>query len=257
MSHRRPAFTLIELLVVIAIIALLVAMILQASGPIRKSVERARCQTTLRGLSSAYLSYVGGLNRGCFPPIWAIGEYGVGGYVNWYYPQNCYQIMVAGRFDAAWGPLVWHGVVTDMDTFVCPTIMESGYAWWHNSPTSEQSFWTWQFANMDPQAARETYFKGSKPTGYTRASYNIRPYMHPYGRDQLAEQGVRAFLADNLSVPVCVQERHETGVNAAYLDGTAQWVEDEKLWNNSLNWDYLVKDPRMMELWKILDAAKE
>jgi prepilin-type N-terminal cleavage/methylation domain-containing protein/prepilin-type processing-associated H-X9-DG protein len=257
MSRRRSAFTLIELLVVMAIIALLVALIIQTSGPIRKAVERAQCQTKLRGLGTAYLAYVSRYAGGHFPPIWSTTEYGVGDYASWYYPQNCYQIMVNSRFDSGWGPLVWHGLVTDADIFLCPAILAEDFQWWHDAPIPDDRFWTGAFANPEPVAAREMYFKGQTPPSYTRAAYNIRAYMYPRDRTHLVEQGVRAILADNFSVPTCVLERHETGVNAVYLDGSAQWVEHEDLWNNAMNWNYVVKEPMVMKLWEILDAAKD
>ncbi len=81
--HRhtgRPAFTLIELLVVVAIIGLLVALMLPALGKVRHSATFTRCQSNLRQIALAILTYESDHGRmpmhpfeagdyECFPPV--------------------------------------------------------------------------------------------------------------------------------------------------------------------------------------------
>ena len=258
MSVPRPhrGFTLIELLIVIAIISLLIAMVIQTMGPIRRTIEHARCQTKLKGLLNAYVSYVNGNARGVFPMLYNGSENNQGQYYG--YPQNAYQAMIYGRFDAGWGPLVWHGLITDSDHLLCPAVLDSGFQWWHNQTleATDDTLWTARSANLDPVVNRANLFKGlPKSTGYSRASYDIRPGLFARGIDTVRQLGIRALIADNLPVPECILERHGTGVNVGYIDGSARWVEDQRLWNNALNWDFLINDPRSLELWKILDAA--
>jgi prepilin-type processing-associated H-X9-DG protein/prepilin-type N-terminal cleavage/methylation domain-containing protein len=61
------AFTLLELLVVIAIIALLVALILPALGAARSTSQSTICQSNLKQLQLAWISYAGDNNGRMVP----------------------------------------------------------------------------------------------------------------------------------------------------------------------------------------------
>ena len=258
MKRRPRAFTLIELLLVIAIIALLIAMLLQGAGMIRESLNRARCQTQLRGLYTAYMAYVSTISEGNrFPPLWSEGEYGGGGYASWYFPQHDYRVVIYGTYRANFGPLVWHRMVTDSDIFMCPAIIDSGFQWWHDGtlPDHPDNFWSSRSGNQDPIKAFEDYnLTGTHDTEHSRACYGIRPYLYPWTRGKVEAEGVKAVMADNFNVPECVLERHVTGVNVAFLDGSVRFVEDPDLWDNALSWSFMANDPRVLRIWEKLDT---
>lgn len=58
-NHANRAFTLIELLVVIAIIAILAGLLLPAWGAAKGRSRSIACQSNLRQLQMAWLSYAG------------------------------------------------------------------------------------------------------------------------------------------------------------------------------------------------------
>ena len=64
---RLVAFTLVELLVVIGIIALLIAILMPALGRAREQAQRAACQSNMRQLVTAWITYAGD-NKGRLVP---------------------------------------------------------------------------------------------------------------------------------------------------------------------------------------------
>ncbi len=135
-------------------------------------------------------------------------------------------------------------------------IAENTEDWWHNETDSELEVWNRYLVNQHPAKMLREYKVGQSRGSSTRSTYNIRPYMYPWTSSQLSARGVRAILADNLSTPQMVFERHGDGVNVAYMDGAVEWRTEQLLWENDMTPNYVPHNPTMTELWKALDFTK-
>ncbi len=252
MKAPRGGFTLVELLIVIVIIGILVGILIIAGGPIMESARRLRCSSKLKNLQGIYMAYVTDHRR--FPPLIRRDEYDFGDqdYNSLDEKENAL-VINEGRFDAGFGPLVWHRRITEPMHLVCPAVELSDWPWWRDSALADgdredaKIIWNRNQPNPDPVALAEEARRGEDIGNVTtRACYCIRPYLYPHVLSQVEAEGIRAFMADNIGDPEMVEYRHEVGVNVAYLDGHIRFIEHEDL----------LKQVPVMELWEILDDAK-
>jgi prepilin-type N-terminal cleavage/methylation domain-containing protein/prepilin-type processing-associated H-X9-DG protein len=250
MNAGRRAFTLVELLIVIAIIALLISLLLPMYRPIAMAVDRARCQTQLKGLMQAYLGYATSYGR--FPPLWSAAEYdGASGlFTGLRISPNCYIVTSANpgrRFDVGFGYLVWDRSLQDPKTFVCPVCRSDYDPWWHDKPVSSKVSYWWHadgtFTNRDPIESFDAWWLKDKSSSQDSfASYCLRPGLYPMSPAQAQTKGIRAFMADNMHFHYTdptkaerdvISQRHESGVNVGYLDGSVDFRSDEKLFKEN------------------------
>ncbi|MFQ5428781.1 MAG: prepilin-type N-terminal cleavage/methylation domain-containing protein [Phycisphaerae bacterium] len=221
---RRPAraFSLIELLVSISIISLLLSILLPAMSGSRKTAKRTQCLARLRQLYVVHAEYVN--SDGRFPELNNMEDDGT-----WQYN---YLIFDGMDFNNNFGPLVRVGLGFDDLTFLyCPVQTDS----FHSMGTANNPW-------------------PAIPGFDTRSGYGRR--YHVSGKS-LSQMRTKALLADVIHLPSVVATAHKTGVNVAYTDGHAKWVQDPGiLTDNELIHPFSVTDnPLVKDIWKKLDEA--
>jgi len=276
MKHSANGFTLVELLLVIAIISVLLSLLLPTAGKIYEAVNRARCAGQLRGLANAYMAYTSTIGR--FPPVWHQSEfkgYDVRGpkYATWFPTTHTYCIFVEyRRFDVGFGPLLFHGYARDPSTFVCPVLAASGEPWWHTEPRSDAIYQApvsrpLEPTNPNPVDLLEEWWRRPDhrlETYGSYASYSLRPGLYPYTPATVATRGFSALAADNFHSPDVVLQRHVSGVNVAYLDGSVAFREPHILIDNAyvtggyygLGSGQRLEDTEYCRMWQALEQQE-
>ncbi len=235
------AFTPLELLVVIAIISILIAIAVAVTGRISDGPEGVRCATQLSRLTTAYMAYVNQYNSGRFPPLYDPREYDASSKsYNLTDSDNYYITNPAGNWQAGFGPLIWHRLITP-EYFICPSVVDSDEPWWRSQADDNIDAWWGRYPNPHPDRLfREKKVVNKQATISERsfASYSIRHKLHPWPVSQVtspqpgirgaAKHGRRAILADNPNTLRMVSERHGSGVNVAFIDGSVEWREGGK-----------------------------
>ena len=64
------------------------------------------------------------------------------------------------------------------------------------------------------------------------------------------QHGRRAILADNLNTLAMIEERHEVGVNVAYMDGSVEFRQGDELM------EQYEGSPNLDAVWATLDFRK-
>lgn len=248
MASRR-GFTLVELLIVIGIIGLLVAMFIVGGGEIRRWTQRASCQSHMKGLMHAYMAYASTLNNGRLMPSWHQTEWNEDSksYNSSapdamtrivYFEHNAYEGRQERSFGYGFGPLLWHRLITDSDAFICPVIRSQPYDWFHPGPEADfNPYFHARRHNPNPITLLDEYMEtGGGSRRYSESSYSLRMGLYPKTSGEAIAEGMNAFLADNFHFYLpddpdhCViQQRHETGVCVAYLDGHTEYRTDSIL----------------------------
>lgn len=228
MPRDRKAFTLVELLVVIGIIALLISILMPALVKVRKAADRTACLSNLRQLSLACRLYA--LQYKDRIPI---------GYINakpfnyqFYFPPG------QGGFFTMLGWLYQEGLLNDSpQTYYCPSETNDGFRF--NTPDNP-----WPPAPTAPDNVRCGY--GGRPSVYwTFGPPHIAPTHPDTGERQsmarLSQLKNKAILADVLlhgAPPFyidTIKSRHRDGVNVAYSDGSAHWVNYDAFKQDYIN----------------------
>jgi len=200
MSCRR-AFSLVELLVVIGLIAVLIGLLLPALSKARESARQVACLSNLRQVHQAFMAYALAHNDRV-PMGYRAGS------KQW---NSMIYSGSAGKM-VIMGALYLEGLIDQPKIFFCPS---------ENDPR--------QMLNTDANP----WPPGADPTRNVYAGYGCRPEVDL--PDDLGDASSvmphlgnfrnRAILADLVSVPARVDNRHRRGVNVLYGNGGAHWVD--------------------------------
>ena len=232
--RSRNAFTLVELLVVIGIIALLISILLPALNRAREQAKRTQCLSGLRELGNSLRIYAAE-NRDAMP----MG-----------YMQQMQFSFIMHHNNTVSNPRL-----TQMGFLVAARVVKSAKAFYCNAE-EDPSFQydtaqnPWIFDNPN-----HPYFtqKATSGTQHTRLAFNARPvadwpaqsedaavapdnrfkarlqplgtgYPTVWGYPRFSKQKNRAILSDLIVSPKNVLNRHKTGVNVLYANGSGQYV---------------------------------
>jgi prepilin-type N-terminal cleavage/methylation domain-containing protein/prepilin-type processing-associated H-X9-DG protein len=168
MSRKIKAFTLVELLVVIGIIALLISILLPALARARDQAQTVKCESNLRQIAQALISYSTD-NRGrLIPDMVQTGD----GLI---YPQGFFwaNALVAQKYlQATTGDVTPTGAAAPIpkvgnDVFVCP-----------NCITDSFSLGAWTSQGIANNTGGNEPWNGTGASSYPRSPYNN--YAHFY-----------------------------------------------------------------------------
>ncbi len=228
--RKRTGFTLIELLVVIAIIAILAAILFPVFAKAREKARQITCLSNLKQLGVATMMYMQDYDE-VFPPcvmssnqcpldgdFWPVWDDGNGN--NFYY------------FQAGLYPYIKGNHYHKDTVFVCPS----------QANTSDANAWTsgyglnttlcgripWgetcrSLGSVTSPASTYLIYDSSCPgCGFVNWSSPNSAYYFP---GEGAYNGVSAPTSD----PSYSTPRHSGGINVAFADGHAKWIQLQTL----------------------------
>lgn len=262
-KRKRPAFTLVELLVVIGIIALLISMLLPALNKAREQANRAKCLSNERQLYMALLMYSEAFN----------GSVPIG---NWdgYLQQN-YMIWYKGDKTPIVFGLLWPTkFIKDPLAFYCPSDDDPADVYGGPSnpalPDPNSATYASWLANGLPGGLNIRMGYASRPMDYNgnpvswSGAYPWPDQSTVNGQiifPKLAKYRDLALLADYVSSPSSLTDRHKKGVNVLYGNGGAMWVNASSFQNDINQCNAVFSTPSKTQnnqyetnVWKDLDT---
>jgi prepilin-type N-terminal cleavage/methylation domain-containing protein len=235
-QRKRAAFTLVELLVVIGIIAILIGILIPVLGKAREQANKAACLSNLKQICQMMMIYA--VDNQQQIPLGTNSDAYQGSYV-----VAIYVSATTIRYPV-WGPLYKANLMKDPRYMYCPADVSP----YHQFNSQPDNGWF-----PDTPAKLQTNLNGDLRAGYflrpCDASY--RPVLwpttgggappvdnkntptftwRPYPR--ISKMKRVALCADIFATPQRLNQRHPKGINVAYSDSSAMWVERKALTND-------------------------
>jgi len=201
---HNAGFTLIELLVVISIIALLLSIMMPSLNKARDAARKVVCMSNTRQIVTGVNVYAAN-HKDKYPYLYEDAEWAR----SWGTYGMCYVGNDGKYYPQGIGLLVKYGYVgNDVKFYYCPG--------------RNKSIWPASYL-FDKNSG---WYTDTSGFSYPRsACYNLRGYDPTKGEQWKVGKSRQALTADIvLSYPVTV-ESHKKGVNVAYSDGSAGFVE--------------------------------
>lgn len=260
--HRRRAFTLIELLVVIAIIALLMGILMPALSRVRKQGRTVACQALLKQWGTIWSMYCDD-NEGRFPEAGPLG-WKRGTWVialrDAYRTRSEILLCPAATKRRATGGTGVHAWGDSTHTYIMGSggILnsqeEASYGqnnWMFYAPDPKRTAaiqgrpvrWNWKTKDAkgatDVPVFADTMWRGGGPcyrtseSGALNRNFNrIRPPRFDGEWDSYGNEMMHFALS-----------RHQTGINAVFLDWSARAVGLKELWTLKWHRQYPINGP--------------
>lgn len=238
-SAGRVPFTLIELLVVVAIIAILAAMLMPALQHVRENAFRTICRSNLRQQYQALLIYAQN-NEDCTPL----------GYIDWKGDAYTMKLPESSTwyryYYPLYGALYLEGLVLDgPQVYFCPS----------GAGTYTHDHWGYGGARNSWPPTKN--YGPRTRTGYMYAPVVNWPRAVPPARlVRFREISGRAINADTIKRGQTVTERHETGINVNYADGSVMWVERTPLDGYLMPLNENTRNELIQGIWDTLDEIR-
>ena len=200
---KRRGFTLIELLVVIAIIAILAAILFPVFAKAREKARQTSCLSNMKQLGLAAMQYAQDYDE-LLPRI------NIAVAANTYYLPNG---VLAPNTAMLWHTIIFP-YVKNIGVFTCPSDSYKYAGEYTGGGSYGMNAWNPGMALGTVQFPAETMFWGEATGG---DSYNLDGDTAGANEEMLGSATVT-------NVP-----RHNGGLNVAFLDGHAKWVQGSKV----------------------------
>jgi prepilin-type N-terminal cleavage/methylation domain-containing protein/prepilin-type processing-associated H-X9-DG protein len=232
-AYKRAAFTLVELLVVIGIIAVLISILLPTLAKARQAANRAACLSNLRQIGQMFNIYAAE-NKLQIPLGCSSDSY-----------QGSYNIAQGAPPNTrwpTWGPLYKARLAKEPRYLYCPSETRSYHLyegddnrWKPEDPTTNLNGILragYLLRPFDAAYLPVLWRSGAPFTPVDNKNYPAAtPFVwSPYPR--ISKMKRVALAADIFSTPIRFNQRHNTGMNVLYSDGSGNWVERKALTND-------------------------